>query len=91
MKLSELAKHVSNLEKLSLFLLDEINKRKILEAEVREEGENLLKSGFLRESKEVLAVTKRLRDIHYEKTQLSNYRESLGAIVNLEAQIPTRL
>lgn len=28
MKLSELAKHVSNLEKLSLFLLAEINKRR---------------------------------------------------------------
>lgn len=91
MKLSELAKHVSNLEKLSLFLRNEINKRKILEAEAYEEGENLLKSGFLRESKEVLAVTKRLRDIHYEKTQLSDYRESLDSIVNLEAQIPTRL
>lgn len=91
MKLSELAKHVNNFEKLSLFLRDEITKRRILEAEVHEEGENLLKSGFLRESKEVLAVTKRLRDIHYEKTQLSDYRESLDAIVNLEAQIPTRL
>lgn len=91
MKLSELAKHVNNLEKLSLFLRDEITKRKLLEVEVHKEGENLLKSGFSRDSKEVIATTRRLRDLHYEKTQLSNYKESLLAIVNLEAQIPTRL
>lgn len=91
MKLSELANHVNNLEGLSSFLRNEITKRDILESEVHSEGDNLLKSGFLRDSKEVMAVTKRLREIHHEKIQLGNYRLSLRAVLNLDAQIPTRL
>lgn len=91
MKLSELAKHVSNLEKLSLFLMDEITKRKVLEVKMYEKEQNLLKNGLSKESKEVLATIKKLKDLHYEKIQLRDYRESLYAIVDLEAQIPTRL
>lgn len=91
MKLSELAKHVSNLEKLSLFLMDEITKRRVLEVKMHEKEQDLLKNGLSKESKEVLTTIKKLKDLHYEKIQLRDYRESLYAIIDLEAQIPTRL
>lgn len=91
MKLLELAKHVNNLEGLSGFLRSEVAKRRNETVELNSKGASLIESGLDRDSKEVMEVTRKIMELSQEVQLLESYRKSILSLVNLDAQIPTRL
>lgn len=91
MKLVELAYYINNLNGLSCHLDKEIDNLELQMKEVNSIGQRLYDKGFDMTSNEQTEIQKKLTMIANDIKTLKEYKRSIYALINIEAQIPTKL